>query len=225
VGDYQETLGVALVELERLGRLVQGLLTLSRAGAGRLALDRRSTDLTEVAARAVGAHASRAAAREVELRLDAGAPVVLQADADRLREVVDNLLDNALRMAPTGSSIRVGVSRRDGRCVLEVEDAGPGLTADEQAQVFEPFARGAAPGGDGAGLGLAIARAVAEAHGGHLGVRSAAGAGAIFRLELPAEAAGAPHERRILGLRGSGLWEGDLTDMRGDRGERGGRPE
>jgi signal transduction histidine kinase len=190
--DYQETLGVALAELERLGRLVQGLLTLSRAGVGRLALDRRSTDLTEVAARAVGAHAPRAVAREVALRLDAGAPVVVEADADRLREVVDNLLDNALRLAPKGSSIRVGVSRHDGRCVLEVEDAGPGLTADEQARVFEPFARGAAPRGDGAGLGLAIARAVAEAHGGHLGVRSTPGAGAIFRLELPACTSEAP---------------------------------
>jgi signal transduction histidine kinase len=194
VSDYR-TLGEALAELERLGRRFPGLLTLSRAGAGRLALDRRATDLTELAARAVGAYAPRAAASDVELRLDADTRIAVQADSDRLREVVDNLLDNALRVAPKGSSIRVGVSRHDGQCLLEVEDAGPGLSADEQAQVFEPFARGAAPGGDGAGLGLAIARAVAEAHGGHLGVRRHARSSAIFGFrELPADAAGAPHE-------------------------------
>jgi two-component system, OmpR family, sensor kinase len=110
----------------------------------------------------------------------------VDGDADRLREVVDNLLDNALRVAPKGSVVRVGVRQENGRCLLEVEDTGPGLTDEEQAHVFEPFARGTAAGGDGAGLGLAIARAVAEAHGGRLGVRSAPGSGATFRLELPA---------------------------------------
>jgi heavy metal sensor kinase len=183
--DYQETLGVTLTELERLARLVQGLLTLSRAGAGRLALERHPVDLAEVAERAIGVHARRAAAFGVKLQLDARAPVTVQGDADRLREVVDNLLDNALRVAPKGSRIRVGVRHEDGGSVLEVEDTGPGLTREEQAHVFEPFARGTAPGGNGAGLGLAIARAVAEAHGGHLGVRSTPGSGATFRLELP----------------------------------------
>jgi two-component system OmpR family sensor kinase len=186
--DYQETLGVALAEIERLTRLVQGLLMLSRADAGRLTLERRPTDLAEVAARAIGVHAARAAVCEVRLQLDAGAPVPVEGDADRLREVVDNLLDNALRVAPKGSMVRVGVRHEDGRCVLEVEDTGPGLTDEEQAHVFEPFARGTAAGGGGAGLGLAIARAVAEAHGGWLGVRSTPGAGATFRFELPARA-------------------------------------
>ena len=186
--DYQATLGVSLAEIERLGRLVQGLLTLSRADAGHLTLDRRSIDLAEVAARAVQVHAARAAGRELGLQLDARVPVPVEGDADRLREVVDNLLDNALRVAPKGSAVRVVVTREDGRGVLEVADTGPGLTAEEQAHVFEPFARGSARGGDGAGLGLAIARAVAEAHGGRLGVRSTAGSGATFRLELPAHA-------------------------------------
>ena len=183
--DYQETLGVALAEIERLGRLVQGLLTLSRAGAGRLVLERHPIDLADVAARAVAVHTARATMRDVRLRLDAGAPVTVDGDADRLREVVDNLLDNALRVAPSGSSVRVSVSRENGRSVLEVEDTGPGLTEEDRAHAFEPFARGSAARGDGAGLGLAIARAVAEAHGGTLGVRTVPGAGATFRLELP----------------------------------------
>ena len=183
--DYQETLGVALGEIERLARLVQGLLTLSRADAGRLTLARQPTDLADLAARAIAVHAARAAVHGVRLQLDADAPVPVDADADRLREVVDNLLDNALRVAPAGSMVRLGVRRDDGRCVLEVADAGPGLTDEEQRHVFEPFARGTAAGGDGAGLGLAIARAIAEAHGGRLAVRSTQGAGAVFRLELP----------------------------------------
>jgi two-component system OmpR family sensor kinase len=184
--DYRDTLGVALVEIERLGRLVQSLLTLSRAGAGRLLLERRPADLLAVARQAIDAHGARAAERRVELRLDGDGPITVQGDADRLREVVDNLLDNAVRMAPEGSVVRVGVTRSDGRCALEVEDAGPGLDVVEQARVFEPFARGRAAAGDGAGLGLAIARAIATSHGGTLGVRSASGAGACFRLELPA---------------------------------------
>lgn len=193
--DYRETLGIALAEIERLARLVQGLLTLSRAEAGRLTLERRPADLVEVAARAIEVHAARAAAGEVRLHLDAVSPVPVQGDADRLREVVDNLLDNALRVAPRGSWVRVGARREEERCVLEVEDAGPGLSDEEQVHIFEPFARGSAAGGGGAGLGLAIARAVAEAHGGWLGVRSTPGAGATFRLELPAPAERGPAAR------------------------------
>jgi signal transduction histidine kinase len=190
--DYEETLRIALGEIERLARLVQGILTLSRAEGGRPALQRRSVDLTDVAARALAAHAARAASREIGLQLDAGPPVCVDGDADRLREVVDNLLDNALRVAPKGSAVRVSVKRDDTRGILEVEDEGPGLTDDEQALVFEPFARGAAAAGEGAGLGLAIARRVAEAHGGRLGVRSTPGAGATFRLELPDAFAASP---------------------------------
>ncbi|MEW6273001.1 MAG: ATP-binding protein [Thermodesulfobacteriota bacterium] len=185
--EYRETLAVALAEIERLSRLVHSLLTLTRAGAGRLAIDRRSVDLADVAARAVEAYTARAAARGVRLRLEAGAPATVQGDADRLREVVDNLLDNAVRVAPAGSTVRLAVEHADGRCAVEVVDAGPGLTEDEQTLVFEPFARGSAAGGDGAGLGLAIARAIAEAHGGRIAVRSTPGAGATFRFELPAD--------------------------------------
>jgi signal transduction histidine kinase len=183
--EYQETLRVARGEIERLGRLVHGLLTLSRADAGRLPLRRRALDLVGVASGAIAAHSARAAEHRVGLELDASAPVRVDGDADRLREIVDNLLDNALRVAPAGSTVRVAVKREDGRSVLEVEDAGPGLSEAEQARVFEPFARGTAAEGDGAGLGLAISRRFAEAHGGRLGVRSAPGSGAAFRLELP----------------------------------------
>jgi signal transduction histidine kinase len=184
--EYEETLRVALGEIERLGRLVQGLLTLSRAESGHLVLRRRSVDLAEVATGAIAAHAVRAAGYRVGLQLDAAAPVRVDGDADRLREIVDNLLDNALRVAPAGSAVRVAVKQDDGRSVLEVEDAGPGLSEAEQARVFEPFARGAAAGGDGSGLGLAISRRFAEAHGGRLRVHSTPGSGATFRLELPA---------------------------------------
>ena len=187
-GEYQATLAVALAEIERLARLVQGLLTLSRAGAGRLLIHQRVTDLDALAERALEVHGARAAARDVQLRLESDGPVSVIGDPDQLREVIDNLLDNALRMAPAGTTVRVRVRRQDGRSALEVEDHGPGLAPEEQAEVFAPFARGRGEPGDGAGLGLAIARAIAEAHGGALGLRSTPGAGATFTLELPASA-------------------------------------
>jgi signal transduction histidine kinase len=188
--EYVETLQVALGEIVRLGRLVEGLLTISRAEARRLVLHPRSLDLVELASAALAAHSARAEERRVGLRLDASAPVRVEGDPDRLREIVDNLLDNALRVAPVGSSVEVAVRREGDRCVVEVKDDGPGLSEDEQARVFEPFARGEAAPGGGAGLGLAIAQRFAEAHGGGLGVRSVPGAGAAFRLELPDSSAG-----------------------------------
>jgi len=189
MAEYQETLAVSLQEIERLARLVQNLLTLSRAEARRLPLDSHPLDLAELASDAIDVHAARAASSGVSLQLEADAAMTVNGDADRLREVVDNLLDNALRVAPRGSRIRIGVKRENGRTVLEVEDGGPGLSDEEQSHVFEPFARGMAAGGDGAGLGLAIARAIAEAHGGRLRVRSTIGQGATFRLELPSREA------------------------------------
>ena len=108
--------------------------------------------------------------------------------ADRLREVVGNLLDNALRVASIGEARHPRSTRPHHHRAL----------GGEQAHIFEPFARGSAASGEGAGLGPAIARAVAEAHGGRLGVRSTPGMGATFRLELPACAA--PSEEAMAGL-------------------------
>lgn len=190
--DYRETLATCLAEVERLGRLVNGLLTLSRADAGLMRLDLELGDLADVARRAVAAYAARAADAGVTLALDAPKALLFEGDPDRLRELVDILLDNALRHAPRGSTVALHVGVEEGRPTLSVADAGPGLSPEVQAHVFERFYRadGArARDSGGLGLGLSIARAIAEAHGACLTVRSAPGAGATFILELPAQSA------------------------------------
>ncbi|MFN8644159.1 MAG: HAMP domain-containing sensor histidine kinase [Candidatus Binatia bacterium] len=187
--DYRQTLAECHAEIERLCRLVEDLLALSRADAGQLPIHWAPCDLAALAGAAARAHAARAEQAGVTLALDApAAGLPVRGDADRLRGVLDNLLDNALRHAPRGTAVRVTLRRDDGRAVVSVCDRGPGLTPDQQAHVFDRFYRADAARdrhSGGAGLGLAIARVVSEAHGGELTVRSEPGAGATFALRLP----------------------------------------
>jgi heavy metal sensor kinase len=186
--DYRQTLEACGTEIERLCRLVDDLLVLSRADAGQLAMDCTRCDLAALAAAAVHAHGARAEQAGVRLTLDAPLAVPIHGDADRLRGVLDNLLDNALRFAPRGTPVTVAARRDVGRALLSVRDRGPGLTTAQQAHVFERFYR-ADPArqrnAGGAGLGLAIAKAIAEAHGGRLTLDSRPGVGATFSLDLP----------------------------------------
>ena len=191
--EYRETLAAALTETERLSRMVAHLLTLSQADAGQFFLRREPCDLREIAAQAAAAHRVRAAEAGVSLHLSGEDALEVHGDPDRLREVVDNLLDNALRYAPRGSAVEI-ISQeitsetQDGRRCLCIHDAGPGLTGAEQAQVFDRFYRAdpsRARQSGGLGLGLSIARAIAEAHGGSITVWSEPGAGTAFTLCLP----------------------------------------
>jgi heavy metal sensor kinase len=191
--EYRETLTVSLAEIERLSRLVNDFLTLTRADAGQLPFAFAPCPLAAVAEDAVKAHASRAAERSVRLCLDVAGPAEVSGDMDRLREVVDNLVDNALRYAPPGSTVVVGVERQGGHARLWVRDSGPGLSLDEQARVFDRFYRAdrsRARASGGAGLGLSIAKAIVEAHRGRLSVVSAPGDGCTFFVDLPVAVAG-----------------------------------
>lgn len=186
--EYRDSLTVALAEAERLSRLVDELLMLSRVDTNQFALDYACCDLSEIARNAVAAITARRQESGVRLRLEAE-PAPLVGDAHRLRQVVDNLLDNALRYAPQGSEVAVRSRSEDGHALLSVEDCGPGLSETEQAQVFDRFYRAdAARGRDsgGLGLGLTIAKAIVAAHGGALAVRSAPGQGCTFTIRLPA---------------------------------------
>ena len=128
-----------------------------------------------------------------EVRVSAevnGALPHLRGDRERLRQVVQNLVDNAVKYSPAGSEVRVS-ARADDRIVrVEVQDQGPGIPLDDQKLIFEKFGRSVVAGGTkpGTGLGLFIARSIAEAHGGSLHVESAPARGATFTLELPATA-------------------------------------
>jgi signal transduction histidine kinase len=172
----------------RLLRLVDDLLFVARLQAGRMDLTPATLDLCGLAQQAVGEAQRRAEAKGVELVFDGNGAVEVTADKGRLFQLLDNLVSNALKFTPEGGRIEVRVSR-NGAAVLEVRDTGIGFTAEEAARVFERFYRAdnAIEGQvQGTGLGLFIAQAITEAHGGTISAAPRDGGGAIFRIELPA---------------------------------------
>lgn len=185
--EYREALTIALSEAERMSRLVQELLMLSRVDAKQFSMDVAPCELSDIARGAVAAYAARAREKAIDLHLDAQ-PVTVLGDAHRLREVVDNLLDNGLRHAPSGSRVGVRIGRTEDHALLAVEDAGPGLSPDQQAHVFDRFYRvddARARDSGGVGLGLPIAKAIVEAHSGRIDVSSEPGKGCRFCVRLP----------------------------------------
>jgi signal transduction histidine kinase len=179
-------------ETDRLIRLVNDLLTLSRADAQSLSLRRERFDLTQLARSCADGLAAQAAP-DISLVVE-GPPVHVYADADRIRQVLVNLLDNAIRYSPPGEVVRVRIVQDDSlpqSVVVSVQDQGPGIPAADQSRVFERFYRGdesrARQGDVGAGLGLPIARTLVEAHHGHITVNSSPGQGTTVSFTLPAE--------------------------------------
>ena len=177
-------------EAGRMSRLVEDLLLLARFDTGR-PLDLRPIDLASIAAEAVQRARMVDPGRPVTLH--AAEPVVVRADDERIRQVIDNLIGNALQHTPAGSPVAVTVASLPGTGRLTVADRGPGMTAEQAARVFERFyrtdgARSRASGG--AGLGLAIAAALTAAHDGEITVDTAPGRGASFHLRLPLATAG-----------------------------------
>ena len=179
-------------ETERLVRLVNDLLVLTRADAGALNLQLRPVDLEALARSRCDHFAGLAGSRQVSLTVAAqpGSDRLpcAQADPDRIVQVLDNLLDNAIRYSPTGGEVSVLLRQEGERIECEVRDAGPGIPAKHLPLVFERFYR-AEPARDrargGSGLGLAIVRSLVEAHGGEVAVYSVEGQGAAFTFRLP----------------------------------------
>jgi two-component system OmpR family sensor kinase len=176
-------------EASRMGLLVDDLLLLARLDQGR-PLEREEVDLGRVAADAADSARAIDPGRPLGLRVDGPAMVV--GDEGRLRQVIDNLLDNTRVHTPKGAPVEVTVAREDGEVILTVADQGPGLAPEVATRVFERFYRGdpaRSRGTGGVGLGLSIVSAIVEAHGGTVGITSANGAGARFEVRLPARAA------------------------------------
>jgi two-component system OmpR family sensor kinase len=172
-------------EATRMGRLVEDLLMLAQFDLDR-PLDRRPIDLSSIAAQAV--LAARLIQADRPIRLHADAPVIVDGDAERLRQVLDNLIGNALQHTPRGSAVTVSVQDQAGQAQLTVADHGPGMTSDQASHVFERFyrtdrARARAQGGTG--LGLSIAATLTAAHAGTITVDTQPGRGAAFTVRLP----------------------------------------
>ncbi|MCO5171603.1 MAG: HAMP domain-containing histidine kinase [Planctomycetes bacterium] len=170
---------------DRLRALTLQLQDLTSLDLGRLRLVRALHAPADVVHDAVALHAPLAALEHVTLRADVepGPPVLL--DRDRVGQVLSNLLENAIRAAPAGSEVVVGARRTPRGARFHVEDAGPGLTPDELARVFDRAARPARAVAGVAGLGLAIARGIVHAHGGRIWAECAPGRPTVFAFELP----------------------------------------
>jgi two-component system sensor histidine kinase BaeS len=178
-------IGPILEETRVLERLIDDLRTLSLAESGALPLHREATDPAVLLEDVASAYRARAAATGVALTVRA-APGLPPIDIDpvRLRQVVSNLVDNAIRAMPGGGSIQLAAAGNAGDLVIEVSDDGPGVAAELRESLFERFTK--SDTSRGSGLGLAIARAIVEAHGGTISLGSGlGGAGTSFRIVLP----------------------------------------
>ena len=175
-------------EARRLVRMVEGLLQVAKLEAGVQRLARESVSASELLRGAVRALDVQAKEAGVAFDVQAGAlPVV--GDPDRLSQLFINVLDNAVKHSPRGATVLVNGERQDGEVVVRVRDKGAGLQPGSERRLFARFWRGDnAATRSGAGLGLAIAQAIAQAHGGSIDARNAPGGGAEFAIHLPAAA-------------------------------------
>lgn len=175
-------------QTQHLTRLVQDLHDLSQAEAHQLPLQRQEMDIADVVKDAAATYKPLALGRQLDLHVELlGAIPTIQGDPARLRQVMLNLLDNALRHTPDEGKVLVTVQKQNGRLQVQVKDNGSGISPEHLPFVFDRFYkldRGRER--SGTGLGLAIAKAVVEAHGGEITVQSGGtGAGATFTLYLP----------------------------------------
>jgi signal transduction histidine kinase len=177
-------LGSLHEETLRLARLVADLETLASAEAAGFSLERRPAPLRPLLEDAVREFAGPFDAADVRLepRLD---DVTADVDPVRIRQVVSNLLSNALKFTPPGGIVRIELGREGGEAVLRVRDSGPGIPPDELPHVFDRFFRGRGARGRGSGIGLTVARELVLAHGGGIVVESEPGRGTTFTVRLP----------------------------------------
>ena len=172
---------------ERQGRLIRDLTDVANIEAGRLSVEPQPHAVGALVRGAVRPFKPIAESRGIEVECDGLDDVpAVEADRDRIVQVLSNLLDNALEATSSGGSVRIEASEWEGRVRIVVRDTGHGLSPEDQERVFERFWRGSAAGArPGTGLGLAIARGIVESHGGEIGVESEPGAGAAFHFTLP----------------------------------------
>lgn len=173
-------------ESDRVLHLLEALLDISAAEAGALKLNRDPLDVRTLTDRAADLYREVAEEKSIAIELDQPAPAELSADAIRLGQAVNNLVDNALKYTPPGGRVRLGARIEPGAVVITVADNGPGVPPAEREAIFRRLYRGDASRSQrGLGLGLSLVKAIVEAHGGTVGVDDAPGGGARFTVRLP----------------------------------------
>jgi two-component system OmpR family sensor kinase len=205
--EYRESLAISLEEARRLSQIVDDLFTLARADAGQYPLHARDFYLEELAGDCVRAARSMAATRGITLGYEPEGEMPIHADEALVRRLTMNLLENAIKYSSAGGTVRVACERAGSEYALTVRDSGPGIPAEAREKIFERFfrldpartqtrpalggAEVAAPAAAGAGLGLSIARWIAEAHHGRLVLARSDASGSTFVAYLPANAVAA----------------------------------
>jgi two-component system OmpR family sensor kinase len=189
--EYRESLAVLHEEAKRLANIVEDLFTLTRADAGEYRLARSDFYLEELAADCVRATRTLAQAKNISLAAVAPHEMPVRADEDLIRRMILNLLDNAIKYTPEGGSVTLACSVAADGYELSVTDSGSGIPADMQSRIFERFfrvdrARSRTGRDGGAGLGLSIARWIAEAHLGRLDLERSDATGSVFKAHIPA---------------------------------------
>ena len=174
-----------LDETRVLSRLIDDLRTLSLSEAGALRLHREPTDLEALLAEVVASHRASAEETGVQLDLEVSDLTPILVDAARIRQVVANLVANALRFTPAGGRILLTAFASDDAVTIRVSDTGRGMEPDDVEHAFDRFYR--SPGSSGSGLGLSIARNLVEAHGGHIGLTSEPGRGTTVEVVVPVD--------------------------------------
>jgi two-component system, OmpR family, sensor kinase len=191
--EYRESLAVLHAEAQRLTQIVEDLFTLTRADAGQYPLSPKDFYVDELVADCTHAARSLASAKQITLTCEVAEDLPIRADEALLRRMILNLLDNAIKYTPAGGRVAVSCERSGNEYALKVTDSGPGIPGDLHQRVFERFFRAdkartrAENDGGGAGLGLSIARWIAEAHHGHLLLERSDSSGSTFTALLPAQ--------------------------------------
>lgn len=186
--ELEAALRSAAEESDRLNALAEDLLVLARADRGGLPVRREELDLGELVTEVAKRLGPEGEARKITIAVDVDGSPRADVDPQRIRQAVENLLDNALRHAPDDSSVTVRVTTEPDGTVIEVGDEGAGFPPYFIDHAFDPFTRadrGRTRSVGGAGLGLAIVRAIAEGHGGHVQARNAPHGGAVVSMQLP----------------------------------------
>jgi len=195
--NIRELAASGLDEVQRLKTIVEGLLALSRLDAGEALEHRIPVDLAELAATTAEQMCLLAEDKGVSVTCHSGTKVMVEGDRSRLKQVMVNLLDNAIKYTPSGGNVTVKVFTKENKAVAEVRDNGIGIPSEAVLRVFDRFfrvdkARSRELGG--AGLGLAIVKSICVAHGGRVEVQSEEGAGSRFTVSLPLSNGAASHE-------------------------------
>lgn len=187
-------------EAQRLERFVVNLLEMTRLDAGAVTLRRDWVPLEEIVGSALTRLEAALGGRNVSVRIAPDLPL-LSVDPVLFEQALFNLLDNAAKHTPSTARVSVDGRVEEGRVVIEVADSGPGLSPGDEARVFEKFVRGPTPSSAGAGLGLAISRAIVQAHAGEISAGRSPLGGAVFKIVLPITATppSVPDERDAAG--------------------------